>query len=199
MVLGGAAAFDNLVYPGDGAGGYMPHGPGTTYETTASGLTIGDVTGDGLDDIIEQKVEGGAPQLRLTASTDWATFAPTVSVTPGGLGTELADIDGNGTLDIVTTIDERLFALVARGGGAFEAHDLGIMAKPSCSTLPRRAARRGAPHACTSSTTAPRPARSSGSLSHSVIGQRDEDVLYVIVAVHVLEPGFDLGARLGRE
>ena len=41
---------------------------------------------------------------------------------------ELADIDRNGTLDIVTAIDERLFALVARGGGAFEARDLGIMA-----------------------------------------------------------------------
>jgi len=128
VVLGGVSNFDNLVYPGDGTGGYMPHAPGTMYETTANGLTIGDVTGDGLDDIIEQQVEDDGPRLRLTASADWGTFAPTANIMQRGMGTDLVDIDHDGTLDIVTAIDERLFALVARGGGAFDTRDLGIIA-----------------------------------------------------------------------
>ena len=55
------------------------------------------------------------------------------------------DIDRNGTLDIVTAIDERLFALVARGDGAFEARDLGIMATTELLDLAAEDARRGAP------------------------------------------------------
>jgi hypothetical protein len=126
-VLGGAAAFHNLVFLGDGAGAFEPHAPATRFETSASNTVMGDVTGDGLADILQQGFQDQRPMVRLTTSLEWSRFAPTVSVEPSSMGIELVDVDADGTLDFLTTIEQRLVAQVALGDGAFELRDLDLL------------------------------------------------------------------------
>jgi hypothetical protein len=118
--------FRNLVFPRDASGRFQHHGPAAEFDQSPSPIDAGDVTGDGLSDVVAQGFEGETPTLRLTASVDWSTFAPSRSLMPASLGVELGDIDGDGTLDVLTTASGRLLALIGRSGGTFEPRELGV-------------------------------------------------------------------------
>jgi hypothetical protein len=103
----------------------VPHGP------DGVGMGAADVTGDGVSDLLQQDDQSSpeAPVLRLYASQGASELAEAVELE--GLGFELADVDEDGKLDIVSTLNERLIVLYSRGRGAFESSDLGVsMAAP---------------------------------------------------------------------
>ena len=109
-----------LVLLGDGTGKFGAPGPATKGETPlvphgpdGLGLGIADVTGDGLPDVIAQDAQStdAAPILRLYASTSATSLSPAVLLE--GLGFEFADVDEDGRTDIVTTLNNRLVALLA--------------------------------------------------------------------------------------
>lgn len=122
--------FRNLVFLRDASGAFMHHAPPGEFESSPGPLDLGDVTGDGLSDIVAQGFRAAQPALRLTASADGTTFAPTRSIEPGSVGLELGDVDADGTLDILTNIDEALVAQLARAG-EFERRDLGLTISPN--------------------------------------------------------------------
>ena len=103
----------------------MHHAPAAEFDSTPSPIDLGDVTGDKLSDVVAQGFVDKKPTLRLTASTGASTFAATTSIEPASLGVKLGDLDGDGTLDIMTAIDGHLVAQMARDGG-FEQRDLGV-------------------------------------------------------------------------
>jgi len=132
VVAGVALEASAFVLLGDGSGKLLPPGRATKDESplvphgpTGTGIGIADVTGDGIADVVQQDAQSAMlPILRLLASTDPSSLAPAVEM--NGLGFEFADIDEDGKLDIITTVSDRLLALLARGNGAFEMRDLGI-------------------------------------------------------------------------
>lgn len=117
--------FRNVVFPRDATGRFRHHAPAAEFDQSPSPIDAADVTGDGLSDVVAQGFEDQSPTLRLTASIDWSTFAPTRSLEPASLGVELGDIDSDGTHDVLTAADGRLLALMG-GSGGFEARDLGV-------------------------------------------------------------------------
>jgi hypothetical protein len=132
LVAAGAALEANLfTLLRDSTGRYSLPGPATKdkaplvpYGPMGNGIAIADVTGDGIADVVAQDADISAPHIRLIASLDARSLVPAVQV--DGLGFEFADIDEDGTLDIVTTMSNRLLALMSRGSGVFETRDLGI-------------------------------------------------------------------------
>jgi hypothetical protein len=131
VVAGTALAGNVFVLLRDGAGRYALPGPPTAamaplvpYGPMGNGIAMADVTGDGIADVVAQDADASKPHIRLTASVDATSLIPPVQI--DGLGFEFADIDQDGTLDIVTTMNDRLHALTARGNGPFETRDLGI-------------------------------------------------------------------------
>jgi hypothetical protein len=140
LVLAGEALdVRGFVLRGDGKGKFgapghptslisalAPHGP------TGTGFGAADVTGDGLADVLVQDPQGtaSAPILRLFASIDATTLAPSIELK--ALGFEFADVDADGKTDIVTTLADRLFVLLSRNNGKFEPRELGVdMAAPA--------------------------------------------------------------------
>lgn len=117
--------FRILVFLRDPSGAFMHHAPPGEFESSPSPIDVGDVTGDGLSDVVAQGFRETPPILRLTASADDITFAPTTSIEPASRGLELGDVDADGTLDVLTNIDDRLVAQLARSG-EFERRDLGL-------------------------------------------------------------------------
>lgn len=117
--------FRNLVFPRDATGRFQHHAPPAEFDQSPSPIDAGDVTGDGLSDIVAQGFEAETPTLRLTASVDWSAFAPSRSLLPASLGVKLGDVDADGALDVLTTVDDRLLALLSRSG-EFDPRALGI-------------------------------------------------------------------------
>jgi hypothetical protein len=121
----------------DSSGRYALPGPGTLvraplvpYGPMSNGIAMADVTGDRISDVVAQDADESTPQIRLIGSVDALSLSPAVEI--DGLGFEFADIDQDGTLDILTTLSDRLFALTARGNGSLETLDLGIaLTKPT--------------------------------------------------------------------
>jgi hypothetical protein len=133
VVLGAGGiriTFQNIVFLREPTGAFMDHAPPAKFETSPSPIDVGDVTGDGISDVVAQGFQDGMPILRLTASVDATRFAPTRSIEPASEGLKLADLDEDGTLDVMTTVDERWLAQLGRDG-SFEAHDLGLSVTPS--------------------------------------------------------------------
>jgi len=104
----GATHGSNLWLRGDGAGGFAiaegAHGLGIT--TTGMGLGLGDVNGDGFDDLT-LAYWGGVRVLESVASAEPAWFDTTALRLPDPFGTaavawggELADLDNDGQLDL---------------------------------------------------------------------------------------------------
>jgi hypothetical protein len=85
---------------------------------------MADGTGDGLEDIVTQDAQTTpeAPILNLFVSESATRIAPPIQLE--GLGFEFADVDADGTTDIVTTRANRLMALLSRGAGTFVPRDL---------------------------------------------------------------------------
>lgn len=69
-----------------------------------SGLAIGDIDGDGKPDAVFNTLSaGGLSVLRNTSSGGLISFAPIINSNgPGGSKVTLADMDGDGDLDIIT-------------------------------------------------------------------------------------------------
>jgi hypothetical protein len=114
---------DKLGPPGPGTAGetpLVPHGP------DGVGLGIADVTGDGITDVLQQDDQSTEtePVIRFYASTSPSELAAPIELK--GLGFEFADVDEDGKLDIVSTLNNRLIALLSRGDSAFETRDLGV-------------------------------------------------------------------------
>ena len=116
-----------------GPGKFGPPGPTTIGETPlvphgpdGVGLGVADVTGDGITDVLQQDDQSteAAPAIRFYASTGASELAAPIELE--GLGFEFADIDEDGALDIVSSLNNRLIALLSRGDGAFETRDLGV-------------------------------------------------------------------------
>lgn len=133
VVLGAGGieiSFQNIVFLRDPTGAFMDHAAPAKFETSPSPIDVGDVTGDGISDVVAQGFQDGEPVLRLTASVDATRFAPTRTIEPASLGLKLADLDEDGTLDVMTTVDERWLVQLGRDG-SFEQHDLGLFVTPS--------------------------------------------------------------------
>jgi len=133
VVLGAggiAISFQNIVFLRDEAGAFTDHSAAAKFETSPGPIGVGDVTGDGISDVVAQGFQDALPMLRLTASVDATRFAPTRNIEPASLGLKLADLDEDGTLDVMTTADERWLVQLARDG-AFEQRDLGLAVSPS--------------------------------------------------------------------
>jgi hypothetical protein len=98
----------------------VPHGP------DGVGLGIADVTGDGIADVLQQDDQSteSDPAIRFYASMGPSELAAPIELK--GLGFEFADVDEDGALDIVSSLNNRLIALLSRGDGAFETRDLGV-------------------------------------------------------------------------
>jgi len=136
-----------VVLPGDEEGGFKPAVVSGNQETTAAGLNIADVTGDGIADVITQQNDG-TPRLHLVRSVDATSFAAPVDIGLGA-GVQFADADGDGTRDIITTLEgDRLVALIARDDdaeGAFELHELDIELNATLLAFTGESASDGAP------------------------------------------------------
>lgn len=132
VATGEALEISVFVLIADGHGRFGAPGPAARVEAplvshgpSAFGLCLGDVRGDGLADIVTQDKQSPVEaKLHVFASRDATSFAPDEPV--AGLGFEFVDVDGDGKTDLLTTRDDRLTALLARGSGNFEARDLGI-------------------------------------------------------------------------
>jgi hypothetical protein len=139
VITGQSTELEAFVLRGDGSGRFalpgtrtplmptlVPHGPEGT------GLGMADVTGDGLSDILIQdpSAAGGTPALLLRASSGPSEFRPPVALP--SLGFAFADVDHDGLTDLVTTQNDLLVLMLARGNGAFETRDTGVrMAGPA--------------------------------------------------------------------
>lgn len=132
VATGEALEISAFVLMADGGGRFGAPGPATIVEATlvphgpiGTGFGVDDVTGDGLADIVTQDAQSSVdPVLNLFVSEDATRIASAVPLE--GLGFEFADVDGDEKIDIVTTRNDRLVALLSRGAGAFEALELGI-------------------------------------------------------------------------
>src|SRR6185369_1692953 len=78
------------------------------YAPTFTGgvrVAIGDVTGDGVDDIVTAPGSGGGPHIRVfdgvtgTCKKEFFAYAPSFT---GGVFVAVGDFDGDGYADIVT-------------------------------------------------------------------------------------------------
>ena len=102
---------------GDGFGGLSQPLGKLAGGDFAVGIAVGDVDGDGQDDLVVTNNE--AAQVNVLLATDVRDFALPMT-TPAGLGTvkpALGDLDGDGILDAIVTSDESPEARILRGRG----------------------------------------------------------------------------------
>ncbi len=81
---------------------------------------FGDVTGDGLSDLVMLDHNETPPRVRIAQSLDAVRFDEAVLVKTPALGFTLADVDGDGMLDIASYFENTLTVHLARGGLEFE-------------------------------------------------------------------------------
>jgi len=116
-----------IAYRGDGSGAFAPAGlVGTDY----AGLSVGDVDGDGADEIAT--VTGGQPHVRRWSAGDvWTDL-----VVPAGPGTyertQLCDLDVDGDLDLAAFGRGTLSWWLGDGAGSFGAPE--SLATPGANT-----------------------------------------------------------------
>lgn len=115
---------ESVVRMGEPGGRFGLPGTRVPDEPALAGLVLGDVTGDGLADVVVGSVQQLPPRLRLTASEDPATLSMPVEIASGA-GVQLADIDADGHLDLVAAEGDQLFGLVA-GAQPATRRDLGL-------------------------------------------------------------------------
>ncbi|HET6331891.1 MAG TPA: hypothetical protein VFG30_01695, partial [Polyangiales bacterium] len=104
---------------------FIAPGPAMRDDPAIGGLVIGDVTGDGIADVVGATHQQEFGELRLTASVSAMMFANAVQIATDTDGVRLADVDADGRLDIVTQTRGRLVALLSRDG-TFERRDLNV-------------------------------------------------------------------------
>jgi hypothetical protein len=113
----GALKMEARVLLGDGAGRF--DGPATVSEFSTFfeplGLQFGDITGDGLSDLVVRAHNRPAPAVRVSQSIDALRFGEAVQVLESSNGFTLSDVDGDGALDIASYYEDRLTVLQARG------------------------------------------------------------------------------------
>ena len=91
--------------------------PRTHIAATAHSLAIGDVTSDGRADLV---IADGA--VKLFEQTDAGALRAGRTLLEGGArNAQLLDLDHDGRLDVLTSGDAGLSALLARGAGEFAA------------------------------------------------------------------------------
>jgi hypothetical protein len=97
--------------------------------TVAFGVALGDVNGDQKLDVVTAGLAGGA-RLRVHLNQGAGRFQP-LDFIPGGMrAVTLADVDGDGRLDIVATEADLVRVLLGRGDGNFDAsEELAVGAK----------------------------------------------------------------------
>ncbi|HRI72110.1 MAG TPA: VCBS repeat-containing protein, partial [Polyangium sp.] len=100
----------------DGLGGFDIH---QKIPTGAGSHTLGDVNGDGLDDLISTSKTTYAVEVWInqgagtfTTKTTYPTLGITTSPT-------LEDLDGNGTLDLLVAVDKFTTVFLNSGNGTF--------------------------------------------------------------------------------
>jgi len=125
VVIGSSLGSDSFVLLNDGTGEFMVPGPAMRDDPAIGGLVIGDVTGDGIADVVGATHQQEFGELRLTASVSAMMFANAVQIATDTDGVRLADVDADGRLDIVTQTRGRLVALLSRDG-TFERRDLNV-------------------------------------------------------------------------
>jgi hypothetical protein len=104
-------------------------GAGNFHAPTVSALAtyvepmeprFGDVTGDGFSDLVLLSNDDPEPTIRVAQSLDAGDFADFVQLMPVSYGVVLADVDGDGVLDIASYSPGTLTVLRARGGLEFD-------------------------------------------------------------------------------
>ena len=98
-------------------------------------VAVGDVNNDGLPDIVGVYINGGIRAIAWIKQTDgsFGTQTPLGSVTSGQIGVSLADLNGDGKLDLVgySSGTGELFALLGNGDGTFKAPSLDVFGSGS--------------------------------------------------------------------
>jgi hypothetical protein len=118
------------VHRGDGRGGFTLAGtPDVPFSSYWTRVRMGDLDGDGLSDLVFRTTRPNEPsRVVARVSRGDGTFAlshvadvgPVVgSSEPRGL--DLADVDGDGHLDVVTYHADRISVLLGAGDGSFSA------------------------------------------------------------------------------
>jgi hypothetical protein len=128
-----AVASDNVenpgvvsVFLGSGGGGFGPRNDFVTGKSSR-GLTVGDLDGDGVLDIVTADLGGsaGAGTVSVLLGTGTAGFSQPISYPTGGssLIVAVADFDGNATLDlaVANSSSNDVSILLGDGTGLFAA------------------------------------------------------------------------------
>ena len=114
-----ASSWDNASFawfrqPADAHQPWTPYNVGQFDDTKGAGITISDLNEDGVADLVVGTYRNGRLAVFQPLAAPTGPWWPTTLATPGGRLdlVPVADVDGDGRLDIVTTID-------AENGGVF--------------------------------------------------------------------------------
>lgn len=115
------------VYLGDGRGGFtLADGnlPGSAYRT---GVSLGDVNGDGRDDL-SFNVSGGIAVYTMGSPGVWQDLSGSLASTGSFSHTEIADMDNDGFGDVIALSSDEL--VVFRGDGAGDWNAMATITMP---------------------------------------------------------------------